>query len=130
MAPDVADAIEILWESEEIPDKDHLYMRVHRQYLSEDGNPEPSAFRDQGSGMSTDWDKYSTAEATKALARNPVDNAVISMNVGVIRDIPGQIVSHSPSHHNRAHTDVVGKKDTEARVKFSRSYRMVLPLTR
>ena len=34
------------WPKEEIPDEDHLYMRVHRNHLTPKGSPIPGAFRD------------------------------------------------------------------------------------
>ncbi len=126
MAPDVAHAVETGWAPEEIPDADHLLMRVHRVNLNEDGSLKPGAFKDHGGGMSTDWDKYSTAAATRLRAREPNANAVVSMNVGRVRAIPGQIVQHAPLPDNRAHTDVIGKKDAEARVLFSRCCSMVI----
>ncbi len=128
MATHVADAIEPSWESEDIPDDDLLFMRVHRNLLSADGAPEAGAFRDHGSGMSTDWAKYSTPRDTLARANDPSANAVIAMRVADIRGIPGQIVKHTPTSKNRAHTDVIGekKKDAEVRLKFQRLSRVVI----
>jgi hypothetical protein len=108
VAADVADAIGSFWESENIPDPDLLYMRVHRVLLDSDGAPMPEAFREHGNGMSTDWNKYSLPEDTLARANIPSDNAVISMRVGDVRSIPGQVVLHTPCRQNRAHSDVIG----------------------
>jgi len=70
---------EIVWPIEPIPDADNVFMRVHRMYFRE-GELQPGVFKQQGDGMSVDWDKYSTAEETKKRARkNPRDNAVIRM---------------------------------------------------
>lgn len=122
MASNVVNAIDMPWESEEIPNTDLLFMRVHRTYLDADGTPLPGAFRDHNGGMSTDWNKYSTALETLNRARDPSVNAVISMNVGDVREIPRQVVQHSPLQENRAHTDVIGEKktDAEVRVLFTR----------
>ncbi len=77
--------------------------------------------------MSTDWDKYSTAWETLGRARAPRDNAIIDMSVEDVRSIPGQTVEHCRTPENRAHTDVIGKKDPEARIKFQRICRIVIP---
>jgi hypothetical protein len=55
-------------------------------------------------------------------------NAVIAMGVGEVRRIPGQSVKHTPQQENRAHSDVFGEKDEEARVQLNRIATMVLPL--
>ena len=131
MVVDVANAIDLSWESEDIPDTDVLYMRVHWRQLDEDGVLIPGAFKDIGGGMSTDWDKYSNPDQTRARAADPTANAVIAMSVGEVRTVPGQIVIHTPSleFNNRAHTDVIGekKKNPEVRLKFTRIYRVVIP---
>ena len=125
------------WPVEEIPDADTLYMRVHRQWFRSDGSIIDTCFQnrpDDRGGMSTDWDRYSTPEETRGRARQPGDNAVIAMNVGQVRTIPGQTVRHSPifGHpdlpNNRAHTDVLGSKeqDPETRVLFRRISTVVL----
>ena len=130
MVVDVANAIDLSWESEDIPDTDVLYMRVHWRQLDEDGVLIPGAFKDIGGGMSTDWDKYSNPDQTRARAADPTANAVIAMSVGEVRTVPGQIVIHTPSleFNNRAHTDVIGekKKNPEVRLKFTRIYRIVI----
>src|SRR5947208_1595655 len=129
MAPDVADAIEPKWEIEFIPDPDHLYMRVNQVHIRADGTIRPGAFQDHEGGMSTDWDKYASAEDTLKNARDPKVNAVVSMNVGEVRSIPGQSVQHMPLPENRAHTDVIGDKggkNSEVRVKFTDICRIVI----
>ncbi len=71
----------------------------------------PIAFRNhppESGGMSTDWEKYATAEQCRNRAKIPADNAVIRMNAGRIRQIPGQTVEHAPLPENRAHTEVYG----------------------
>jgi hypothetical protein len=127
------------WPVEEIPDSGTLYMRVHRQWIRPDGTLWPVCFKnrpDDSGGMSTDWDRYSMPDETRARARRPADNAVIAMNVGAVRAIPDQRVQHSPifGHpqlpDNRAHTDVFGSKERnpETRLRFLAIAAIVLPL--
>jgi hypothetical protein len=94
-------------------------MRVHRVNIS-DERPAPSAFREHGGGMSTDWAKYRTPEQTLAAARIPNDNGVVGLIVGQVRQIPLE-VTHTPIVENQAHTDVT-KFDNlaEARLKLAR----------
>lgn len=126
------------WESELIPKSARLFMRVHKNHIT-DGIPNPGAFRNmrnpqnpqQVEGMSTDWNKYSTPMQTKQRAtKDPTKNGVIEMFVGDVRSIPDQIVEHTPdsSTNNRAHTDVFGRKDTEVRFKYQKIYRWAIPL--
>lgn len=96
-------------------------MRVHRNSISE-GKPMPGAFRNRGNGMSTDWSRYSTPVESQARASTPSDNGIISLGVGSVRAI-GQIVDHTPIPTNRAHTDVVGEKTVEVRLKLLREFR-------
>lgn len=114
-------------------------MRVHKNDLDDKGWPKPGAFRNrapEGSpltdadGMSTDWEKYSTAQTTLERARTPADNIVICLQVGEVRSIPEQKVEHTPLQTapddaigNRSHTDVRGnkKRNPEVRVKFRRA---------
>jgi hypothetical protein len=57
----------------------------------------------------------------------PLDNIVIRLLAGRVRDIPEQIVKHTPDkeNNNRAHTDVFGKKTTQAREMFMSIYEKV-----
>jgi hypothetical protein len=115
------------WPVEDIPDKDLLYFRVHETYQVP-GTTEirPGAFRDRGAGMSSDWEKYSTPEQTRARAQQPDRNGVVSFHAGSIRIIKGQTVVHEPispggdQPPNRAHTEVFGKKDEEVRLELRR----------
>ena len=107
------------WPQELIPDNDELFMRVHRQW-TRNGNPIPGAFQDRDGGMSTDWANYSTPEETLRRARNPEKNGVLKMQVSEVRAIPNQTVVHTPEKTNRAHTDVLGMKDEEVRLKYTR----------
>jgi hypothetical protein len=138
MVADVADGVGITWSKEEIPPDARLYMRVHKNMVLQ-GKVLPGAFRNQGAGMSTDWEKYSTPEETRQRARKPPEEyAVISLIVDEVLQLPGQTVEHTPVQPNpavgepgnRAHTDVYGekKKDPEVRKAFMRIYTMQLPL--
>ena len=74
--------------------------------------------------MSTDWDKYSTAEETQRRVKSslPEENGVVRLNVGGVRAIKPLSVEHEPEPDNRAHTAVLGdkKKDPEVRLKLQR----------
>lgn len=119
MANESSDSIN-QWPQESIPDRDVLFMRVHRQWTL-DGSPTPGAFQDRDGGMSTDWSKYSTAQDTLKRARKPEMNGILKMQVEQVRKIPNQTVQHTPKPENRAHTDVFGNKDdVEVRLLFSR----------
>lgn len=120
------------WPQEEIPNECHLFLRVHKNNMREDGLPTAGAFRNipKGvGGMSTDWDRYSDAWQTRLRARSPQDNAVLSLNAGDVRKVPNQRVQHTPdtARENRAHTDVFGPKGPEERLLLTRLARMVIP---
>ncbi len=128
MAPDVADQIMITWETEDVPDGDLLYRRVHQEKLYRDGRPRPAAFTDYKGGMSTDWQRYSTPEQVRqrATGRPPREFAVVEFTAGQARHL-NQVVAHDPLPDNRSHTNVVGEKDEEVRRLFSRRCRIALP---
>jgi hypothetical protein len=115
------------WPIEDIPDADALFMRVHKNWFTK-GNINLGVFRNRDEGMSTDWSRYSTARASRERARTPLDNAVIRMVAGEVRQIPGQRLQHSPIPENRSHTDVQGEKDEEARLLFGRIFKIALPV--
>lgn len=111
------------WLSEAIPDDDHLFLRVLRLQIDLDPDGElvvpAAALRNHGNGMSTNWDKYSDAEAVRHGSERhpPEDYAVASFRVGGVRAIPSQGVEHTPIFvgpgdpgNSRSHTDVVGPK--------------------
>jgi hypothetical protein len=114
------------WAPEEIPSQDRLFMRIERSFVRR-GDFAPGAFRNHGDGMSTDWARYSTPDKTRSRGRVPENNGVIEMVVDDVRGVPGQAVKHTPDRaaNNRAHTDVMGAKDTEARLKLKRIARWV-----
>jgi len=66
------------------------------------------------------WANYSTPEETLRRARNPEKNGVLKMQVSEVRAIPNQTVVHTPEKTNRARTDVLGMKDEEVRLKYTR----------
>ncbi len=73
--------------------------------------------------MSTDWCKYSKPKDTRARgSKGPIDQAVIALNVGAVRAIPGQEVKHTPDvkNNNQAHTDVFGPKNEKERIFLAR----------
>jgi hypothetical protein len=119
-----------LYTPEDIPDEDHLYLRV-APALVDRGIIYPGAYINHGRGMSTNWDKYSTPENTRNMARkdrDPNTYTVVSLNAGRVRGIVAspQFVEHTPRNHNRAHTDIVGEKTLDARIQFSRIAETIL----
>ena len=111
---------------EAIPDSDKLFQRVHKAHFRHGKLALSMVFNNHGEGMSTDWSKYSSARKTKENAiiygKNPENYGVIKMNVGVVKAIKQQTVKHTPKPENRAHTDVIGPKDQEIRLRFNRAY--------
>lgn len=120
--------IEPEWPKEHIPDPDHLYFRVHRQYVRQDGTVGPSAFENRGGAISTDWSRYSTPIETRSRAKQPDDNGVVSLQAGLVRAIP-QVVEHTPLAANRSHSDVVGDKSAEVRAMLRRIAAWKIPAT-
>lgn len=107
------------WPAEDILNEDQLFYRVHRMWVRK-GEVIPTAFQNRNAGMSTDWDKYSTPGETRVRARIPQDNGVVALLVGNVRQVPNQAVVHAPLLENRAHAEVRGEKDEEARVLLGR----------
>ncbi len=87
------------------------------------------AFTDYRGGMFTDWSKYSSPHETQLRASVSgfvsQELAVVALAAGDVRS-PGRIVLHDPLPDNRAHANVIGEKDAEARLKFSRICRIVI----
>ncbi len=119
------------WPVEEIPDVDLVFMRAHKDYFR-DGDLLPGVFREQDGSMSVDWNKYAAKEETKQRAKNPVNNAVMSLLVGGIRKIKDLDIKHIPEPSNRAHSEVElpdNREDlTEVRVLLLRLAQIVVPL--
>jgi hypothetical protein len=118
------------WEIEQIPDDDLLHYRVQKAWIV-DGSVIPGAFRDREGAMSVDWNKYSTPAESRNRAKKPNDNAIVSFVASDLRKMAKQTVSHSPNQplNNRAHSDVIGEKDEEARLIMSRSMKWAIKLT-
>jgi len=70
--------------------------------------------------MSTDWEKYSTAQEARNRAKKPNENGVVKLNAGKVRELQGMSVRHTPESSNRAHSEVFGEKTPEIRVKLNR----------
>jgi hypothetical protein len=77
--------------------------------------------------MSTEWEKYSSPQEARDRAKKPADNGVIQMVAGEVSAVPRLTVKHTPDLERRvrAHTDVLGPKDPESRVKLARISRWV-----
>ena len=123
------------WESEEIPDEDILYFRIHKSFIKDNKpDPDPGAFRDTGHGdqkaMSTDWCKYSTPSETKNRViqydKDPSNYGVVEFNVKNIRDIPQKVIHTPTPNRNRAHTSVKGEKSPEIRLKIREIYKWTI----
>jgi hypothetical protein len=103
-----------LWQVEEIPDCDCLFYRFPVGDLRANKRPFPGMFRENKGSISTDWERYSTANQTRSRQGRPERFAVLRMIVGSIRAIDGLTVSHSPTQNveglpdNQAHSDIFG----------------------
>ena len=114
------------WPVEEIPDAADLYKRIHKYHVR-DGGIIPFAFKDYA--MSVDWDKYSTPAETRGRGPQAAANyGVVALPAGGARNVPGQAVVHTPARPNRAHSEVRGEKDEEARVRLRRLCIWIIPL--
>jgi len=124
----LADALD--FQIEEIPDADSVFMRAHKDYIR-DGDLMSGVFREQDGGMSVDWDRYATPEDTRARAKTPSKNAVLSLSVAGIRKIRELDVKHTPEATNRAHSEVDLPDDredlTEVRLLLRRLAVIVIP---
>jgi hypothetical protein len=109
-----------MWPVEEIPDEDFVFLRVHKSFMEFGEDTPKGIFKDHEGGMSTDWDKYSTAQNTQSRAKCPSDNGVLKLNVGGVGAISGLSVVHEPLPANRAHTEVFGEKNVKSRLLLQR----------
>lgn len=133
-----------MWEIEEIPLSDKLYVRVHKNNINpKTTEPRPAAFKntpEKGPDLSSDWEKYSTPETSRELVskqfkfgtnafKNPNDFFIVSFTGDKLSSIkPNQNVKHSPQYNNpevigepnnQAHSSIIGdKSDEEIRLKF------------
>ncbi len=124
----MADQITSAWQKEHISDEDFLYRRVHRKLLNSSGGVRAGAFTDHKGAMSTDWNRYSSPEETRnrISGLSPEEFAVVALPVSEVRNL-GQIVEHDPLPDNRAHSNVIGEKDAEVRLKLTRICKIVIP---
>jgi hypothetical protein len=105
------------WPIEVIPDTALLYMRAHKRFII-GGELQPGVFRNQGDSMSVNWQKYCTSPSdSRDRARRPEDNAVISFVTLKVRAMPLE-VNHSPEVGDRSHSDVLGEKTAEIRLRL------------
>lgn len=114
---------------EQIPGEDRFFYRIHKSYIV-DGEVVPGAFQERGEGtergMSTDWEKYSTAEEARQRSKIPADNGIAAFLAGAVRAIDLE-VSHAPLPDNRAHSHIKGipheeQLKTQARLKLKRIF--------
>lgn len=111
------------FSEEKIPNTSNVYHRVLRKSQILDDEPAPIVFHNSKTtnSFSADWDKYSTPQDTQknhqAKYYKTEDFAVISMNVGNIREIKNQDVLHTP-YIEQAHCSVEGEKNEEIIFEF------------
>ena len=118
--------------SEEIPDSDALFRRIHRYFFDPDsGRISSGAF--DGQEMSVNWSKYATPEGTAAQDRAGNIVAVASLISGTCRKL-GQDVVHDPipeddrTPGNLAHALVCGRKSKPIKQKLRDSAILVFQL--
>lgn len=123
-----------MWEIEEIPYHNCLWVRIHQNYISKDSFPRASAFCNtpkNGDNLSADWCKYASVESAKSLINKQIkpngqhkistEFKMWQLNVGDIVNklVPKQVVEHEPlfsnpeiigKPNNRAHSKIVGEK--------------------
>jgi hypothetical protein len=110
--------------TEEILDEDDLYRRFPNEYLDDYGNLSSAAFQNTTGtdDMSVDLARMTTPEKTA------VDNeiyGVAMINAGFARS-NNQIVIHSPSIDNNAHSTVRGNKTRGIKKKLAESAHVIL----
>jgi hypothetical protein len=104
------------WVAETIPDTDSLFYRVPVAWLKKDQRIHSGVFQQRGDAMSADWDRYSSAEETRARPTNAIRFAVVRLPVDCVRKIRGLTLKHDPIYDpdrtppniNRAHCSVYG----------------------
>jgi hypothetical protein len=99
-----------MWEIEEIPDSALLFRRVHINEM----DPEdfafipPKIFHEIEGGISVDWEKYSTPEASRQRAKNPESICIAAIHASKVRSLEDLDVKHAPDLANRAHSNILG----------------------
>lgn len=122
----MADELLKQWPVEQIPDDDFLFMRIHADFLK-CGDP-IGAYQDRKGGMSTDWDRYSTAQEARNRAKNPKMNGIVRLHVKKVRELEDMLVEHAPLPLNRAHSEVFGEKTPQIRLMLNRMAEWVIRL--
>ncbi|MFC1478877.1 hypothetical protein ACFL57_05415 [Candidatus Margulisiibacteriota bacterium] len=110
---------------ETIPDKATLYRNIPPKHILTDDKIMPISFSRYD--MSTDWDEHSTPE--ESLQRHDIkyQGGIVGLGVSDIKSkIQNQIIKHTPSRRNPAHTDVLGEKDNEIRLAFCRIAKWII----
>ena len=124
------------WPQEDIPDDGLLYIRVHKQNMTEDGAIRLSAFKDQKDpnvpddpgALSSSWQKYcQTPGLARAKAKKPLENGVASAIAGQVRRVP-LIVEHKPFSDDQAHTNICGEKTMDVRVALFKVFEWCLKI--
>jgi hypothetical protein len=125
-----------MWDIEQIPDEDSLYVRVHHsQISSKDYLPKETAFLNTpttGPDLSSDWDKYANLTYCREVLasqknhngeyKNPAAFFYYKFRVLSLRELKAspQNVEHSPVYNivgmpdNRAHSSIIGEKVNNA----------------
>ena len=113
-----------MWDTEIIPNEDHLFYRLHKSFIV-DGEVLPGAFQERGEGeqrgMSTDWEKYSTADEALLRSKNPAENGIVVFAAGEIRSVASLEVAYTPLHDNHAHSHIKGipqEKQLKTQARF------------
>jgi len=126
-----------MWPVKDIPDKDKLYLRIHKNHYPKGEMNVKMVFKEQGRSLSTDWERHSTPEQTRNRGGQDASNyGVISLITGDVRGIDDLKVEHSPiefppegQEPNRAHTDVLGiNRRVEIKVKLQRLANFEIPV--
>jgi len=117
----------MILDVEFIPDEALLYKWFPPSKVDANGRPYAEAFEDRGSGMSTSWSKYCTAEECRATCKQPHRMTVIALQTGAVRAEPLPLaVVHSPrvwvgrQRQGLAHADVYGIKTAKVQVKLAK----------
>ncbi len=128
------------WKIEDIPIEDSngnyyvLFFRVPVLFTGKNDPylPSPSAFKDFGKGMSTDWSKYSTPKKTQRRGKKPNSYyGVVSLKVEAVKVIDGLSINHKPiqwalfEKGNRAHANIYGLPIYERVKHYKRNKKQV-----
>lgn len=113
------------WQPESIPDDDILYRCVHHRCRNPTtGKLTTAALSDKdGTGISTDWQRYSDPETARMHPRGGASNYdVYELGVSEVRYTatqPGALrVEHTPIPINQAHASIFGFYEMESRLKL------------